>query len=195
MMGSNPMQRFAFSAALATMVLALGCAHMPATAPVDSDALAAMQAYEFGDNRETLTVVEDMVREAANGPDGGAALAAEMAALLHDRRTTPDARQFICRQLRVIGTEAEVAALAPLLVDPKTSDMARYALEYIPGPAVDQALLDALPRTSGAAKAGVISTLGNRRAGTAREALQPLTADRDPIIAAAAVAALDKLGS
>ena len=189
------MKRYAFSFVIATMVFALGCAHMPQAAPVDSDALAAMQTYEYGDSREPLTAVQDMVRDAANGPDGGKALAAELGALLGNRGTTHDAKQFICRQLWIIGTESEVADLAPLLTNPDTSDMARYALEGIPGAAADEALIAALPRTSGATKAGIISTLGNRRAGTARDALQPLATDADPIVAAAAISALDKLGS
>jgi hypothetical protein len=192
------MQRHLTLSAMSMLVFVLGCAHAPeraSVAAIDDDALAAMQAYEYGDSRETLSVVEDMVRDAANGPDGGQALAAELAALLGARGTTHDAKQFICRQLWIIGTENEVAAIAPLLRDPKTSDMARYALEGIPGSAVDAALLEALPRTSGKTKAGIISSLGNRRAGSAREALRPLTADADPIIAAAAVSALEKLGS
>lgn len=191
------MYRHALTFSLALTLLATtACAHTPgAPARVNqAEALAAMQAWEFGDTRETLTVVEDIVRDAANGPDSGAALAATLAGLLSDPATTHDARQFICRQLAIIGTEAEVPALAPLLLDPATSDMARYALEPIPGAAVDAALLAALPQTQGAAKIGIITSLGARRTGEARTALTPLAADPDPAVAAAATAALAQLG-
>jgi len=192
------MLRITYLAALAAIVFAVGCAHCPdrpRVAAVDSDALSAVQTYEHGESREALVVVEGMVRDAANGPDGGAALAAELASQLHVPGTTHDAKLFICRQLWIVGTENEVDALAPLLTNPKTTDMARYALEGIPGAAVDAALLEALPRTSGAAKAGIISTLGNRRAGSARGALEPLTTNSDPVIAAAAISALHQLGN
>ena len=68
--------------------------------------------------------------------------------------------------------------------------MARYALERIPGSAVDEALLEALPITVGMAKVGVINTLGMRRVGEAAASLEILIYRSDETMAAAAVAAL-----
>src|ERR1039457_2562278 len=48
-----------------------------------------------------------------------------------------------CRELARIGTKDAVAPLAALLSDEKLSHMARYGLETIPSPAVDEALRDA----------------------------------------------------
>ena len=51
-----------------------------------------------------------------------------------------------------------VIALTPS----KTSDMARYTLERIPGSTADMALQKALPKTSGKVKVSIINTLGRR---------------------------------
>ncbi len=40
--------------------------------------------------------------------------------------------------------------------------MARYALERIPGEAVNKALLAALPKAEGKAKIGIVNSLGER---------------------------------
>ena len=45
-----------------------------------------------------------------------------------------------------------------MLADPKTADLGRYALERIPGPAVDRALRDALAKTKRPARASASST-------------------------------------
>jgi HEAT repeat protein len=73
---------------------------------------------------------------------------------------TNDARQFLCRQLRTIGTAQSVPILATLLTDPDMSHMARYALGRINAPEAGKALHEALGKTSGKIKAGLINTLG-----------------------------------
>ena len=54
-----------------------------------------------------------------------------------------------CRELSIIGTKACVAPLAALLRDEKLSHLARYGLEPIPDPAVDEALRAALSELKG----------------------------------------------
>ncbi|MCX6996619.1 MAG: hypothetical protein NTV49_05930, partial [Kiritimatiellaeota bacterium] len=54
-----------------------------------------------------------------------------------------------CRELARIGTAAAVPALAALLGDEQLAHMARYGLETIPGPAVDEALRAALGKLKG----------------------------------------------
>ena len=55
----------------------------------------------------------------------------EFIAFLKSDATTA-AKDFICRQLGVIGSEASVPVLAAMLNDPGTADLGRYALERIP---------------------------------------------------------------
>jgi HEAT repeat protein len=72
--------------------------------------------------------------------------------------------------------------------------MARYALERIPGPAVDKALRAALNRTSGKVKVGIINSLGERSDRKAVKQLGKLLTDTDKEIVQAAISALGKIG-
>jgi len=95
-----------------------------------------------------------------------------------------------CRQLAVIGTKDAIPALAALLGDEKLSHMARYALEPIPDPAVDDVLRDALGKLKGRPLVGVITSIGVRRDAKAVPALAKLLHAGD-----AAQAASQALGS
>jgi HEAT repeat protein len=103
------------------------------------------------------------------------------------------AKDFVCRELSIAGTEASVTALASMLTDEKVSDIARYALERIQGPAVDDALRNALSKAKGNAKVGIINTLGVRGDKKAVDALAKLTGDSNETVAVAAVAALGRV--
>ena len=68
-----------------------------------------------------------------------------------------------CRQLRIDGTAKSVPALAALLTTERTGHAARYALEGMPYPEAGNALRQAMVRSSGPTKAGLIDSLGWRR--------------------------------
>ncbi|MGB7294979.1 MAG: HEAT repeat domain-containing protein [Candidatus Aminicenantales bacterium] len=106
----------------------------------------------------------------------------------------PAARLAVCRQLRLIGTEKSAAALGKRLLQDETSDVARYALEKIPGQAAEKSLLDALNAAGGEIKLGIISSLGERKTKKAVEALALLLNDQDAAIASAAAVSLGKIG-
>ena len=181
---------------LIATIAAMGCATMGSQGSVPSQptmpAVQALADYHFGDSREALTVVEVLVRDAANGGSDAGALADDLAALVVSG-ATPEARLFACRQLALIGSDRHVTALAPLLVNPETSDMARYALEPIPGRKVDRAFLDALAAAPASIKPGLINSLGARAAGRAANALEAYAESGDPVIAEAARSALIKI--
>jgi len=100
-----------------------------------------------------------------------------------------------CRELQVIGTRACIPALAGLLTDKDHSHMARYALEPMEYPEAGKALRDAVGKTTGRAKVGVITSLGFRRDALAVPILAKLLSDRSADIATAAVAALGRIGT
>ncbi len=100
-----------------------------------------------------------------------------------------------CRQLAVIGTKDAVGPLAALLADEKLSHMARYALEPIPDPAVDEALRDAVTKVKGRPLVGVIISIGVRRDATAVPALGKMLRDPDADVAQAAGRALGSIGN
>ena len=105
------------------------------------------------------------------------------------------AREYLCRQLSVIGTAASVSVLAEFLTDGALSHLARFALERMPCAEAIQALRDSLPKLKGLDKVGVIRSLGLRRDPKSIAALTAATRDPDPQIGAAAVAALGEIGT
>jgi len=105
------------------------------------------------------------------------------------------AKADACRELAIIGTKDAVAPLAALLSDEKLSHNARYALEPIADPAVDEVLRDALGRLKGRPLAGVIGSIGVRRDGKAVESLAKMLQDSDADVSQAAARALGRIGN
>ncbi|MGC8742342.1 MAG: HEAT repeat domain-containing protein [Verrucomicrobiia bacterium] len=100
-----------------------------------------------------------------------------------------------CRELAVYGTKAAVPVLAPLLEDEKLSHMARYALEPIQDPSVDEAFRNALKKVNGRLLVGVIGSIGVRRDVKAIDALAVYLNDQNAEVAQAAARALGSIGT
>jgi HEAT repeat protein len=88
-----------------------------------------------------------------------------------------------------------VDALAALLADEKTSHIARYALERMPGDKAIEAMRDALPKVGGKLKPGLIGSLGVRRDETSVAAIAAFLGDSDKDVARAAAHALALIGT
>jgi HEAT repeat protein len=99
-----------------------------------------------------------------------------------------------CAALKRIGTDACVPALAALLADEQLSHSARLALESMPSSKAEDALLNALPKTGGLIRIGIIDSLGFRGGEKAAPALIGLLEDPDAATAAAAAEALGQVG-
>ena len=117
---------------------------------------------------------------------------AKLLAVLRSEATLQE-KSTACRQLTRIATKQAVPTLAALLGDEKLSHMARYALEAIPDPSVDDALRDALGKVQGRPRLGVIGSIGVRRDAKAVDALAGLLKQSDT--AAAAARALGNIGT
>ena len=100
-----------------------------------------------------------------------------------------------CARLKFIGTPQSIAALAGLLTDEQLSHSARYALEPMSSPEAGRSLIEALPKTSGLTKAGIITSLGVRREAAAVPALHPALTDSDAAVATAAATALGDIAT
>ena len=100
-----------------------------------------------------------------------------------------------CRVLARVATKDAVPTLAALLGDAKLSHMARYALEPIPDPAVDEALREALGKLKGRPLVGVIASIGVRRDAKATGALAKLLGHPDADVAQGTARALGRIGS
>ncbi len=104
-------------------------------------------------------------------------------------------KAIVCKNLAVWGGKDAIPALVPLLKDEQLASWARIALEAIPDPTCDRALRDAAASDlKGRSLIGVINSIGVRRDAAATELLIAKTADTDPEIARAAVAALGRIG-
>jgi len=108
---------------------------------------------------------------------------------------TPLEKAEACRELARIGTRAAVKPLSELLGDEKLSHMARYGLEPIPDPAVDEALRDAAAKLTGRPLIGVIGSIGVRRDSKAVELLANRLKDSDVDVMQAAARALGSIGT
>ena len=104
---------------------------------------------------------------------------------------TPAGKEAAFRALSLVGSNASIPVLAPLLTQVDTAEMARYALAAIPGAAVDEALRKGLAAApSDRIKVGIINSLGRRRDSKSVPAIAALISSRNPEVTAAAAAAL-----
>ncbi len=181
---------------IAGMTLAAGAASLipnKASAAVDA-ALSTLKTYDWGADRKTLNPID----EAINATHGDAGARKQLEKGLVDALAgglSRSAQDYVCRKLRIIGTAQSVEALAALLPNEKTSHIARYALERMPGRPATSALRDALPKVSNTLKPGIIGSLGIRRHRRSVKAIAAFLSDSDILIAKAAAHALALIGS
>ncbi len=156
-------------------------------------ALNKASQYDYGKSRETLTKVADLVRQSHQDP----ATEREAEKLLCQQlsaKVSLSVKDFLCQQLSLIGSHESLPALEPLLASAETANIARYALERIPGKEVDALLRKHLAGSATAGKIGIINSLGIRRDSESIPVLEGLVDHSDAGVAAAAVAALGKIG-
>ena len=152
----------------------------------------ALLTYDFGESRRALTTIEEEIRGAT--PEQRGEIEAKLLEVLQSPQATFACKQFVCRMLRRVGTGTSVPALAELLPDEKLSHMARFALQEIPDPKVDDVLRDALGKLGGNLRIGVISSIAARRDRKAVDKLAGFVTSRDTDLARAAIAALGRIG-
>lgn len=163
-----------------------------AAAAEEADPAAELLGYEAGQPRTALLAFEAELRSAT--PDQLPALEDRLLKVLESAAATRDAQDWACRQLRQAGSERSAAPLAALLADPQLETAARWALQSIPGAAVDQVLREALPALPAASRAGVLQTIGARRDRAAVSAIAPWASDSEAAVAEAALYALGQIG-
>jgi len=152
-----------------------------------------LKAYDFGDSRQPLTEISDEIRRAYGKPGELKKFETSLDDVLKSDAKYAG-KQYACRELSIIGTEQSVPVLAPMLTNQEYSDMARYAMERIPGEAVDKALLAALSRAEGKARIGIVNSLGERGTKSAVGEIAKLVDNSDKVLAGAAISALGKIG-
>ena len=167
---------------------------LPAAGDTDNPALKII-TYKYGDSREPLSYVADLVRQTRDEPAKRKQLENWFISLLTRKDVTYECKDFICRQLAVIGTKDSLPALKELLLDPETADIARYALERIPVFVAGPVLGYSLPDVPDRVKIGIINSLAMRNCECADQVIVPYLKSKNKELVAASLAALGKLGT
>ncbi len=106
----------------------------------------------------------------------------------------PGDKAMACKRLAVYGGKNAVPALAALLPNAELASWARIALEAIPDPSADDALLQSLGKLQGRLLVGAINSIGVRRDAKAVGALAGFLKHADAEVACAAAEALGRIG-
>lgn len=157
-------------------------------------AFEALKTFDWGTDLAVLAPIDAAVVTTHGDDAARHELESRLAAVL-GTEVSRDAKDYVCRQLMLIGSAASADALAALLSQPDNSHMARYALERIQGPEAASALRAALGQLNGVLKIGVISSLGDRGDEDSVPDLAALLNDSDAQIARAAALALGAIRS
>jgi len=158
----------------------------------------ALKTFNWGPDNPKFLELLGAIENAVPATHGNEAARKELESKLTEVLPTGASRaakDYVGRKLAIVGSAESVPALAALLTDKDLSHMARYALERIPAAEAAEALRDALSKTSGAQKAGVIGSLGVRRDAASVTDLAALVADSDQSIGRAAATALGDIGT
>jgi len=154
---------------------------------------AKVKTYDFGDSRQPLTEISDEIRKAYGKPEELKKFEASLLDIVKSDAKYAG-KQYACRELSIIGTKQSVPVLAPMLTNQEYSDMARYALERIPGDGPNVALIAAMTKAEGKAKIGIVNSLGERGCVVAAPMIANLVDNSDRLLAGAAISALGKIG-
>ena len=119
---------------------------------------------------------------------------AELNQILKDPGASVFQKGKACHRLAQVGARESVPLLAALLTDQQLSHYARFGLEAIPDPSVDDALRAALPKVKGPLLVGVVNSIAARKDAKAVYALTKLLYGADPDVAQAAASALGYIG-
>lgn len=175
-----------------------GLSWAAAGAALDSSSLKAAleqhRQYEFGQSRRGLVEIERQIASVYQQPEELAKAEAVLLEVLQSDCSFA-LKDFICRQLSIIGTARSVPVLAGLLKEPKTAALAEYALVRIPSEEVDRVLAEHLASADPSIQIGLLSTLGLRKSKPSVSAIAPLMTASDLSVAEAAIGALGQIGT
>ena len=157
------------------------------------EVIQSVGAYRFGDSRNSVFALEQLVFAASADPAAKQPLAAKLAKALGGD-ATPEGKRCFCQGLSLLGSALEVPVLAKALSDTNLFFHAGQALERIPGDEATAALQTALATSSGSVRASLIYSLAVRHADQALPDIAKLAENPDPAVAGAALEALGHMG-
>jgi HEAT repeat protein len=169
-------------------------AHAVVDAPSVDQLLESVRSYQLGKDRRPLEQLEAIATQSVKEPARRAEIASKLAALLGSEMAF-EGKDFILRTLYMMGTQAEIPAIAKLLPDEKHSHMARYVLEAMATPEATAAIRQSLANVKGRPLIGVVNSLGNLRDVESIRSLAEMTKSEDEALACAAAGALGRIGT
>ncbi len=174
------------------IVWTLASASADSQMPLD-DAWRQLPQYAYGQDIAPLLSIERAVIESMASPESRAAMAQKLSDVLGQNETSTAAQQFICLQLRQVGTAAQVPQLSSLLATPEKQDMALAALASIPGAESTQVLREALKTLPSPALIVAIDAVGSRQDVDSIESLKKLMTHDDRTVRMASLHALSRM--
>lgn len=160
----------------------------------DDDAWMALRTWHYAESRAALIHIENGAG-AAQG-DAWLTLEARFLSLLQDTEASTDARRFACVWLGRRGSPQAVTGLAQALHSEDLFSPALAALARLPYPEVIPALSAALQQIPAPAdQAALLNALGERRAADVVPDLARLLAGPDADLCRAAIRALGRIGT
>ncbi len=156
------------------------------------DPYAVLLTYDYGQKTTPLFEIEAQIRAAT--PAQYAPIEDKLLVVLQAPGAKDAGKKFVCEMLLRCGSVKCLPTLSALLTNEKQSSMARFALQGLPYPEVAVLLREALAKTKGPVKMGIISTIGARGDQQAVSSLAALTGNTDTKVAGAALMALGRIG-
>ncbi len=194
-----PKQRFLASAFWGCMVVALAPYATLAQSASDGNpaldqAFQALVKLELGQDLGAFHPIRQAVVASRTDEKTRADLEARLITVLQGDATDL-AKDYACRQLVLVGSEASLPVLAASLPSERMSYMARFALEGIGCPAAKTTLRDMLGKTEGQRKVGVVISLGRLADAEAVPAIAALLAEEDKQLREVCLVALGRIGN
>ncbi len=179
------------------LIMALGVTLTAVLTPVlaqrdRNDPYQALVHREFGTAVKEMEAIDKQIQSAK--PEEYPGLEARLIAVIETPGATMPGKQFACQMLRLIGSRQCVSAVAKLLLDEQLSHAARNVLLGLQDSAAGDALRDALGKTGGKVRIGIIHTLGDRHDHDSLPTLIALLTGNDEATSEAVLAAVAKIG-
>lgn len=162
--------------------------------------LESVEDYEYGENRKTLTTIEDMIRVAHRNPDYRNRIEKSLVSFLQSDATVA-AKQVIGKYFSVIANEVYTEDIISLLDDPELFETAIYILERMGNEIlsyedyVNSRLIEKLPTVNDNVKVGIINLLGIRKDRSPVPILKEYIKSNNPDIATASATALGNIST
>ncbi len=193
----------------AALVLAAGCASPSASPPApDQPAATAaaatpaamLKSLDYSGNQTALEAIDRAIAAAGTDRTKLSALITELVEILKQADATFTAQQAAAQRLGQFlpplkADDVALTTVEHLLADERLVNVARLALEPVPGEATDAAFLRTFGETTGGVRVALIQSIGNRRIAKAVPQLAPLLKDSDEPTASAAAKALGQIGT